>query len=869
MKFSLPLTQRTQTMLRNLRNENFNKLKAKEVRYFMHKQGLNSKGIECLKGQIADYLNNEIVKRIFEAIRVNNFKFAGKGKQLEGLLEAFVSINIFCNLFLREGYSIDERQHFEELVGDFCNHFNQLVAKSPGEYLDKKGLINQLIVLNTHTHGRRLVKIIKRFSFRIFGSRYDSKKFHDYRAWASGANKYTKVTGSAKELILKIDNKNFKPATFIKDERSLLEEVKQYSESLFQWSKDLKGDLGRKLKIYNALRMAGLAHINKDLIADKDFDSKVQDEIFKVFQAVPGIGPRYSQEIIDSDTKLYSIYNVNHSIILSLLESYPQFINEEITHNLFDKFIDTEKAPLNNGVDCKEQVIAVVLRYLKNPPYTEKVWELKKKVIEKFGKEKPEEALELMAEWKITDFNVINDFMNNVILGVSPENLVKGRSANLLNRATEFILVLPKFWIELGLKFEQYIVPYNVTLLELLKRVENTQSFINNTRVESHLEASLDYQTDFLKQILGKLKQGEKYDDALVASLLDYTSINKVIGSNVEFLVCKHFLIMHLNRFMHINSDIKEVPHYIACNHHLFDLSIQTQLMINLEDNLKFSDRDIQDIIKIKKPILNKLRQIKSSFCKQNYDKLDKIKEKELRRNNEFVIDKGPLAGTACIYYNGYALVFNHYTDYLEKLFMQRDTLLKIYSWQKNKKNINFADYVEIKLDSVAEKFTFSISPYSIKASPQIESKALKEIMHTLFVQQHKSKTLPVEISNYSDESWYFARKFVVHKQAEIALELSPTQESYYTLSFPITKLEYTRIKKKVEEAARDESLGYAENIMSELKNNLINVDSEGDVIKRFVIRRKIECGLLDVSIPKCLLTNTQLNTEVIEVHTK
>ncbi|MFN7093905.1 MAG: hypothetical protein ACK4M7_00930, partial [Burkholderiales bacterium] len=245
----------------------FKELKAQEVRdYFVDTQNL-----EAHQQQILNYFKSNIIDSLRSAI---DSSAGPKERQLTGLLQSFINLNLFATSLARKGYSLKEKVLFQDLVADF---HAQLLSKSRElkVNLDIKPelLAKYILTLNTHVYKHQILRSIGRTA--SLGLIYPAVKLaskKDKLTWLSGAKQTTSLTKHFKQLL---ESLNSEPRDEINENKAHKKKLLvNIHKELFHSASLTADELAKRLLTHNLLLMAGCKR-NPYLIHSQDFASKV------------------------------------------------------------------------------------------------------------------------------------------------------------------------------------------------------------------------------------------------------------------------------------------------------------------------------------------------------------------------------------------------------------------------------------------------------------------------------------------------------------------------------------------------------------------------------------------------------------------
>jgi hypothetical protein len=807
-------------ILDRLKKLNLNKLKAKEVRQYTSQEGLKSDEINNIRDGIVRDFNNHIVSPIIEHLKLI-YANSVKRHQFQGLLDAFITLNVFANLILREGYTFNEKNQFEGMVEDFCEQFNLLLATNPEEHLNKDELIKQIAVLNTHSHDQKPTEAFKRIKAQIMGqTNYNKKEFLNWKTWISGADKDSDFTDPLKRLIIEIDKVLQKKDLVDESQSKLLPIISKNSKLLLSMSSEFKGDLARRLRIYNQLGMAGITDpVSREIIVGSDFDFEAQGLILNALNFTPDVN------IIDH-------HPINYVALISILKANPKLVNMDMVTLLLDKY------EVEAVANYKGDIAKIIVNYLRANPTVEKASDFEKLLIDKLGKNNPDQILYLMRELIITNFEAINNFMSNCV--------TKSNNSNTLNNAIKFMLILPE--LQRKLNFQEHTASYGITLLNLLKGVKNpTQvaSLLDNPFINT---SDNNHQTAFVLNVIEELAKGKKFNEAIFTAIYNLSA--RRITYEDELTIFKYFLKTHLDDVMQEKGLGALLARVMAENKFLFDLNTQITLFENLDKNVSLlRDSEIQAAIKQLSQVLKEFKEIHDEFKAGQFNELNTRKENYREQDKEFYIAEGQVDGTVYIRYNNFAVVFEYNNpERLKQLFENMRNFGEIITDQLRGGG-NLAHSSAIKISGLPEDFAIHITPYQITSDPQLNLKILNEVVYAFFNQKIIIKGIG-EAEEYSDEIRHHIRKLATNnRDMEIALELDPIAESYYTLTSIIPDEKYKRI-----------IIGELKNITnnSDYQRLIKEMDQAIPIIngKRvFKLRKEIKPDF-ELTLPKFLLSN-------------
>ncbi|MFN7094406.1 MAG: hypothetical protein ACK4M7_03485, partial [Burkholderiales bacterium] len=776
-----------------------------------------------ISNELYNIFTDNIIKPITDEISSNIYP--AKRNQLECLIDSFITLNTFCNLLLRKDYGINEKHLFEKMVADFCTNFNSIVVNRRST-LAKEALLQQLLILNTHTHNHKASNIIKRIgAMGFYGIDKDNT-----RAWITGAEKYTEITSGFKEILLTLDRTDTQNFALKEEQSLLLQEVNQLSKLFFSNSKlDMPG-LDVRLRIYNALKMAGVEnHIPQGLIVDKDFYSRARGFILNAFSKID--------------------LAKNYEVITSLLKDHPELVNEEIAKTLL---INVVSPPLSN---YRDKVTSIVFERIKS--HAASSTELINDVIAAFGNEKPKEILGLIIDRKITDFRIIKYFFNGYLLSKDGQLLDK----KAIERAAKFMLTLP---LISNLDFEnEHKVSYNQLLLGILNALKDKDALLKNKSIASIIDSE-DWKkagTPFTLQVIRQLQSAEtdSFNTIMFNNIMDYLDKDNI--ATKDFYVFRYFAKLQLQDAFELKDDALALD-TIRRSPGLFDIESQAEFLVKVASHKEFrSAGDIQEIVKEKEQLLQALDSIKEYFQGGRNKKLSKLKAELATQGEVFYIDKGHASDKARIQYKDYCITFSDEGAFLEELFSRKENFMKILIDQKRVGG-NLPRYSDIKINGLPADFTINFVGNQITATPAIGQKALSEIVYVLFSQQFICQE-KAETKKYNEEIKPHLVGVVGNDNLQVALDINSDQKSRYTLSAPITGELYDTINKRVERHARfvlDDYPAYNISTMYEIEEATRSMDvATGEVSYKFEIDGEISPALTDaLSVPIFLLNEKE-----------
>jgi hypothetical protein len=828
------------SILGKLGDVNLNRLKAKEVRQYAN-QKLKPDELNNIKAEIVGCFRNEVIAPIVENLTVK-FAFSEKKKQFQGLLDTFITLNVFANLILREGYTLDDKNQFEGMVEDFCEQFNSLVNVPVLKRLNKDKLIRQIAVLNTHSHDHKPTEAFKRIKAQIAGkSSYNKEEFISWKSWISGADKEVELTDSLKTLIVAIDKilqkKDFDEILQEDDSDEMLQEndsideatskllpkIQQNSKVLLSLSSKVKGDLSRRLRIFSQLEMAGInSASNHRILTSVDFDFKVQKLIANSLSLVV-------------DDKLIEHHAVNYTALIAILKAHPELVNMEIVTSLLDNY---EINILDNG---KGDIAAIILKYLRGNPKVNKTPEFDISLVNKLSEANPKQIWSLIKNSMITDFRAINNFIVNYIIKDSSSSykaLIEKK--NMIYEAAEFMLDFPILPGNLGFE-EKYKANYNITLLNLLSKIQDTAkiaTLLNNYLHKDNvaMELSLESRTNFTINVIVGLRLGHKFDQAIFDALVE-TSGN-ITNNEDELVVYINFLKTYLSNVMQRNGII-------------FKLEKLHTLFKNLNSSeICQEDNEIRAILDQLSPIVQELNQIHEEFITEEFDKLNARKERYRAQDKEFYIYKSEGNGNIYINYNNFVVEIDCNNEAANRLFENHVGFNEIFLDQ-SRNGGNLTHFNEIKAVGLPGAFDIRITPTQITSNPQINPKVLIEAAYMLFNQNWILQDLS-EAQEYDEDSRAFIKQLATTNAEDlrITLELNSLAPSCYTLVSTVSNDQYATTESLVRSNYKNDA---------EYQRIMQTIDQAVPIKggKRiFVFTKAIEPNLLDLSIPKFLLTN-------------
>jgi hypothetical protein len=804
----------------------YSKLNLAEFKQFKANDVRNHLGVDLsrISNELYNIFTSDILNPLVSGINSNNY--LPKHKQLEGLLDSFITLNTFCNLLLRKDYGLNEKHLFEKMVADFCANFNSIVVnkKTP---LVKEELLQQLLILNTHTHGYKALNVIKRVGSIGF-IRIDKD---NTRAWITGADKYTEITSGFKKLLIMLDMEETQNFTLKEEQSLLLQEVNQLSELLFN-NKDLnEPGLNTRIRIYNALKMAGVEdHIPQDFIVDRNFYSKARGFILNAFSK-------------------NEIAKINHEAIIPLLKDHPELVNEEIAKTLL---INVVAPPLSNH---RDKVTSIIFERIKS--HAASSTEHINDVIATFGHEKPKEILGLIIDRKITDFRIIKYFFNGYLLSKDGQLLDK----KTIERAAKFMLTLP---LISNLDFEnEHKVSYNQLLLGILNALKDKDALLKNKAI-GYIIDSEDWKkagTPFTLQVIRQLQSTEtdSFNTIMFNNIMDYLDKDNI--ATKDFYVFRYFAKLQLQDAFKLKDDALALD-TIRRSPGLFDIERQAEFLGKVASHKEFrSAGDIQEIVKEKRSLFQALNSIKEDFQNGKNEKLSKLKAELATQREVFYIDKGHASDKARIQYKDYCITFSNEEATLEELFSRKENFMKILIDQKRVGG-NLPRYSDIKINGLPADFTINFVGNQITATPAIGQKALSEIVYALFSQQFICQE-KAETKKYNEEIKPHLVGVVGNDNLQVTLDINSDQKSRYTLSAPITGELYDTINKRVERHARfvlDDYPAYNISTMYEIEEATRSMDvATGEVSYKFEIDGEISPALTDaLSVPIFLLNEKE-----------
>ncbi|MFN7095774.1 MAG: hypothetical protein ACK4M7_10455, partial [Burkholderiales bacterium] len=277
--------------------------------------------------------------------------------------------------------------------------------------------------------------------------------------------------------------------------------------------------------------------------------------------------------------------------------------------------------------------------------------------------------------------------------------------------------------------------------------------------------------------------------------------------------------------------------------------SINT-LIENLKNNVIYKEDDeIKAILDQLFPTLQKFNEIYEDFAEENFDRLNARKERYRRQDKEFYIYKSEGSGNICINYNNFVVEIDCNNEALNRLFENYVGFNEIFLDQ-SRNGGNLTHYEEIKVSGLPENFEIHITPTQITSNPQITPKVLIEAAYMLFSQKWFLEDLS-NIQEYDEYSRAYIKQLATtNANMKITLELSPLTPSSYTLVSTISNDQFVKTKLSIRFSHKNDA---------EYQRIMQTIDQAVPLVggKRiFVFTKAIEPNLLDLSVPKFLLTN-------------